>query len=279
MVRGIAAAVRQGSGQMPGRYRMALITGATSGIGAAFAAALPRETGLLLTGRDAARLEAEAGRHAGGGRRVETLEADLAGEDGRRALIALAETLPIDLLINNAGFGAFGPCLENDRGAELGMVAVNVTAVVELTHALLPAMIERARSQGGRAGLIVVSSTVAFVPMPMMATYAATKSFELSFTEALAEELRDAPVDVLVFCPGATRTGFFQRARMPDSFLRYAEEPGAVAQKALAALGRQRVQVSRGSVGLALSTIAVPRRIVAAGAKRFIQRIAGHGDS
>ncbi|MPY76258.1 MAG: SDR family NAD(P)-dependent oxidoreductase [Alphaproteobacteria bacterium] len=258
MVRGIAAAVRQGSGQMPGRYRMALITGATSGIGAAFAAALPRETGLLLTGRDAARLEAEA---------------------GRRALIALAETLPIDLLINNAGFGAFGPCLENDRGTELGMVAVNVTAVVELTHALLPAMIERARGQGGRAGLIVVSSTVAFVPMPMMATYAATKTFELSFTEALAEELRDAPVDVLVFCPGATRTGFFQRARMPDGFLRYAEEPAAVAPKALAALGRQRVQVSRGSVGLALSTIAVPRRIVAAGARRFIQRIAGHGDS
>lgn len=279
MVRRIAAAGRLGSGTMPGRYRMALITGATSGIGAAFAAALPRETGLLLTGRDAARLDAEAAKHTAGGRTVETLAADLSSETGRRALIGRAETLPIDLLINNAGFGAFGPCLENDRETELGMVAVNVTAVVELTHALLPRMIERARAGGGRAGMIVVSSTVAFVPMPMMATYAATKTFELSFAEALAEELRDAPADVLVFCPGATRTGFFRRAHMPDSFLRYAEDPDDVARKALAALGRQRVQVSRGSVGLALSTISVPRRIVAAGAKRFIRRIAGHGGS
>lgn len=262
---------------MPGRYRMALITGATSGIGAAFAAALPRETGLLLTGRDAARLGAEAEKHAVGGRRVETLVADLSGDAGRRALIAGAEALPVDLLINNAGFGAYGPCLENDRDTELGMVAVNVTAVVELTHALLPAMIERARAEGGRAGLIVVSSTVAFVPMPMMATYAATKTFELSFTEALAEELRDAPADVLLVCPGATRTGFFRRARMPDSFLRYAEEPDAVARKAFAALGRRRVLVSRSSAGLALAPVSLSRRIAAAGAKRFIHRMAGHG--
>ncbi len=279
MVRGIAGAGRRGSGYMPGRYRMALITGATSGIGAAFAAALPHETGLLLTGRDAARLEAEAAKHAAAGRAVETLVADLSNEAGRRALVARAEALPIDLLINNAGFGAYGPCLENDRETELGMVAVNVTAVVELTHTLLPGMIGRARAEGSRAGLIVVSSTVAFVPMPMMATYAATKTFELSFTEALADELEGAPVDVLLFCPGATRTEFFRRAHMPDSFLRYAENPDAVARKALAALGRTRVQVSRGSIGLALSTIAVPRRIVAAGAKRFIQRIAGHAGS
>ena len=262
---------------MPGRYRMALITGATSGIGAAFARALPRETGLLLAGRDTARLDAEAARHAAAGRRVETLAADLAEESGRRALIARAEALPIDLLVNNAGFGAYGPFLENDRATELGMVAVNVTAVVELTHALLPRMLERARAEGRRAGMIVVSSTVAFVPMPMLATYAATKTFELSFTEALADELRDAPVDILLFCPGATRTEFFDRARMPASFLRYAEDPDAVARKALAALGRCDVQVSRGGIGLALSTIAVPRRIVAAGAKRFIQRMAGQG--
>jgi hypothetical protein len=189
----------------------------------------------------------------------------------------MAETLPIDLLINNAGFGAFGPCLENDRRTELDMLAVNVTAVVELTHALLPGMIARARGDGRRAGLIVISSTVAFVPMPMMATYAATKTFELSFTEALAEEMRDAPVDILVFCPGSTRTEFFRRARMPDSFLSYAEEPAAVARKALAALGRRRMQVSRGSMSLALAPVSLPRRLVAAGARRFIQRIAGHG--
>ena len=262
---------------MAGRYRMALITGATSGIGAAFSAALPRDTGLLLTGRNGERLQAEAAKYSADGRRVETLVADLASESGRRAVVAMAETLPIDLLINNAGFGAFGPCLENDRRTELDMLAVNVTAVVELTHALLPGMIARARGDGRRAGLIVISSTVAFVPMPMMATYAATKTFELSFTEALAEEMRDAPVDILVFCPGSTRTEFFRRARMPDSFLSYAEEPTAVARKALAALGRRRMQVSRGSMSLALAPVSVPRRLVAAGARRFIQRIAGHG--
>jgi uncharacterized protein len=256
---------------------MALITGATSGIGAAFADALPPETGLLLTGRDAGRLDAEAQRLGADGRKVETLVADLAGESGRRSVIAAAQSSSIDLLINNAGFGAFGPCLENDRGIELGMVAVNVTAVVDLTHSLLPGMIERARQTGGRAGMIVVSSTVGFVPMPMMATYAATKTFELSFAEALAGEMADAPVDILVLCPGATRTNFFRRAGMPDAFLRYAEEPAAVARKGLAALGRRRVLVSRGSAGLALTPVSLPRRIVAAGARRFVHRIAGHG--
>jgi len=256
---------------------MALITGATSGIGAAFADALPPETDLLLTGRDAARLEAEAQRHAAGGRKVEMLTADLAAESGRRSLVAAARSFPIDLLINNAGFGAFGRCLENDRRTELDMLAVNVTAVVDLTHSLLPGMIERARKTGGRAGMIVVSSTVAFGPMPMMATYAATKTFELSFAEALAEEMADAPVDILVLCPGATRTNFFRRAGMPDAFLRYAEEPAAVARKALAALGRRRVLVSRGSAGLALSPVSLSRRIAAAGARRFVHRIAGHG--
>ncbi len=262
---------------MPSRYRMALITGASSGIGAAFSEALPPETGLLLTGRNAERLQAVARRHAADGRTVETLVADLASETGRRDLVAAARALPIDLLINNAGFGAFGPCLANDAQLELDMLAVNVTAVVELTHGLLPGMIERARGSGRRAGMIVVSSTVGFVPMPMMATYAGTKAFELSFAEALADELANDPVDILTLCPGATRTDFFRRARMPDSFLRLAEEPPTVARKALAALGRRRVLVSRGSIGLALAPVSVPRRMVAFGARHFMHRIAGYG--
>jgi short-subunit dehydrogenase len=256
---------------------MALITGASSGIGAAFSEALPPETGLLLTGRNAERLNAVARRHAADGRTVETLVTDLAGESGRQELVAAARAMPIDLLINNAGFGAFGPCLANDRQVEIDMLAVNVTAVVDLTHRLLPGMIERARGTGARAGMIVVSSTVGFVPMPMMATYAATKAFELSFAEGLADELANDPVDILTLCPGATRTDFFRRAGMPDSFLRLAEEPDAVARKALAALGRRRILVSRGSMGLALAPVSVPRRLVALGARHFIQRIAGYG--
>ena len=123
---------------MPSRYRMALITGATSGIGAAFSAALPPETGLLLTGRDPDRLAAEADLHRREGRRIETVAADLATEQGREAVIAAARALHVDLLVNNAGFGKFGPSLENGREVELDMVAVNVTAVVDLIHALLP---------------------------------------------------------------------------------------------------------------------------------------------
>jgi short-subunit dehydrogenase len=254
---------------------MALITGATSGIGAAFSAALPEDTGLLLTGRDPDRLAEEAALHAREGRRIETVAADLATEAGRTAVVDAARSLPVDLLVNNAGFGKYGASLENGREAELGMIAVNVTAVVDLIHCLLPDMIARARAEGGRAGLIVVSSTVAFVPMPNFATYAATKTFELSYAEALAEELHDAPVDVLTLCPGATKTNFFDRAGMSTLFPGHAEEAAAVARKALRALGRRRVLVSRGSMRLALSPVSLPRRIVAFGARRFVHRSAG----
>jgi hypothetical protein len=254
---------------------MALITGATSGIGAAFSATLPPETGLLLTGRDSERLAAEADLHRREGRRIETVEADLATEEGRAAVVDAAKALPVDLLVNNAGFGKYGPSLENGREVELDMVAVNVTAVVDLIHSLLPQMIDRARQTGARAGLIVVSSTVAFVPMPRFAMYAATKTFELSYTEGLAAELADDPIDVLALCPGATKTNFFDRAGMPTLFPSHAEEAAAVARKALAALGRRRVLVSRGSMRVALSPLSLPRRLVAFGARRFVHRNAG----
>ncbi len=259
-------------------YRMAVVTGASSGIGASFAGNLPESTGLLLVGRNGARLEELRSRHARAGRAVETLTLDLASADERRALIERAEALKVDLLINNAGIGAFGPFLENDPAAELGMVAVNVTAVVDLTRALLPGMIEHAGKSGNRAGLIIVSSVVAFTPVPMFATYAATKAFELSFAEALADEVRHAPVDVLALCPGATRTEFFNRAGMADSVLRRAEEPDDVARKALRALGRQRVLVSPGNARLALMPANWRRRVLAAGAGRYM-RFVGRRDS
>lgn len=262
---------------MPGRYRTALITGATSGIGAAFSDALPRDTNLLLTGRDEARLAEEATRHAAEGRRVETVAADLATEDGRAAVVEAARASRVDLLINNAGFGIYGPSLENGRRAELDMIAVNVTAVVDLIQCLVPEMVERARGDGSRAGLIVVSSTIAFVPMPMFATYAATKTFELSYAEALAEEMSDAPIDILTLCPGATRTNFFKRAGIADGFDWRAEDPAAVARKGLVALGRRRVLVSRGSLRVALTPVSLPRRIVAAGARRVMGRLSRDG--
>lgn len=256
------------------KYRMALVTGATSGIGTAFAEVLPPDTGLLLTGRDRAALDALAGKLAVEGRRVETHVADLAVVADRNELLDWAEALGVDLLINNAGLGVFGPVTGNALDRELEMVAVNVTAVVHLTRALLPAMTARARTDGGRAGLIIVSSVVAFTPVPMLATYAATKTFELSFGEALADEVKDAPIDVLVLCPGATRTKFFDRAGMAKT-PGYSELPEPVARKALRALGRKRVLVSQPPARTALLLANIRRRVMVAGAGRVMRRIAG----
>jgi short-subunit dehydrogenase len=261
-----------GDETMPNRYRMALITGATSGIGAAFSAALPPETGLLLTGRDRGRLAEEAAKYVRDGRRVETVAADLATGDGVAAVVAAARTHQVDLLINNAGFGVYGRSLDNGRQTELEMIALNVTAVVDLVHSLLPGMVDRARAENRRAGMIVVSSTVAFVPMPLFAAYGATKAFELHYTEALAEEMADAPVDILTLCPGATRTNFFARAGMSQLFPGHAEDADDVARKALAALGRRHVLVSRGRTRVSLWPLSIPRRLVSIAARRVLHR-------
>ncbi|HYD67283.1 SDR family NAD(P)-dependent oxidoreductase [Azospirillum sp.] len=225
-------------------HRFALVTGASSGIGEAFARALPADTGLLITARDAGaltRLQEDLSRP---GRAVEVLAADLATDDGRAALVDKARTLEVDLLINNAGVGAFGAVLENPEEAEKQTVELNVTAVAVLTRALLPGMIDRAARDSRRAGLILVSSTTAFQPVPYLATYSATKAFVLSYGEALASELRRKPVDVLVLCPGATRTRFGERSGFAVGSLPGAAEPDDVARDGLAALGRRTVHVS-----------------------------------
>ena len=192
-------------------YAFAAITGATSGIGAAFARALPPQTNLLLSGRDAAKLAAAKAALAQGGRRVETVAADLASEAGRRYFLAAATALPIELLVNNAGLGRFGRVIDNPAESEREMVEVNVVAVVTLTRALLPQMLERAAARGSRAGLIIVGSTASFQPTPYLATYGATKTFDLFYAEALAGELSQLPIDVLALCPGGTETAFFTR--------------------------------------------------------------------
>jgi len=223
-------------------YRFAAITGATSGIGEAFARLLPETTALLLSGRDGAKLAATKAALEARGRRVETLVADLASEAGRQAFIAAAAALPIDLLVNNAGLGHFGRAVDNPAEREREMAEVNVVAVVALTRALLPGMLARAAAQRRRAGLIIVASTAAFQPLPYFATYAATKTFDLHYAEALAGELRKAPVDVLALCPGATATAFFARAAIRGSFGPMAA-PERVAREGLAALGRRPVHV------------------------------------
>jgi short-subunit dehydrogenase len=230
----------------------AVVTGASSGIGSAFARELARGADLLLTGRDAVALEQLASelRAAVGGsgeRRINVVTADLTVPSERAELIAAAANFAPDLLVNDAGLGTWGEFLEDPPGRVEASILVDVLAPVVLARALLPEMIERAKAGSDskrRAGLINVSSTLAFTPAPQMAVYAASKAFLLSFTEALAVELAGRPVDVLAVCPGPVRTDIYRRAGLPGGPPPFAYAPDRVARRALADLGRRRVSLT-----------------------------------
>lgn len=257
-------------------YRCALITGASSGIGAAFAHALPVACDLLLTGRDPDRLDALAAdlRERGGKeRRVETLSADLAQEEGRQAVISAGQAQPIDLLINNAGLGRLGAVTDNDPACEREMVEVNCLAPVVLTRALLPDMIARAEQNQRRAGLIMVASTAGFAPLPLFSTYAATKAFDLFYAEGLAGELARQPVDVLALCPGPTETAFFERAGVRERRAVPKASARRVAEEGLAALGRRSVHVVGGANrAYAMISRLLPKPLMRAGAREVMRR-------
>jgi uncharacterized protein len=246
-------------------YRMALVTGATSGIGAAFAETLPVSTGLLLVGRDPARLEEMSARLATAGRTIASLPADLGTDEGREKVIARAGQIGIDLLINNAGRGKLGRLLDHELEEARGTVELNVVTPLVLTRALLPDMLARARTEGRRAGLIIVSSAAAFAPLPYFATYAASKAFDLVLAESLAEELRGEPVDVLALCPGATRTEFGRRAGFALDNMPWAADPRVVAVEALRALGQRTVLVSGRLRRAAYAPVTLPRAAAARG--------------
>jgi uncharacterized protein len=245
-------------------FRSALITGASSGIGEAFARGLPRATALLLAGRDRDRLSKLAQELTSPGRVVRIVTADLSEDQERGAAIAAAESAEVDLVINNAGIGKLGRVIENTPERESEMVKVNALTPVEICRALIPGMLRRAEQKQSRGGIINVSSAAAFGPMPFFATYAASKAFLLHYTEALAEELSDRPIDVLALCPGATKTRFFERAGIEHlGFTMH--EPDRVVREGLQALGHRTVHIV--GPGNYLATAAMrflPRRIVTA---------------
>jgi uncharacterized protein len=177
----------------------ALITGASSGIGDQFARQLARRGyQLILVARRRDRLEQLAEQVASS---AHVIECDLASEADK--LDDKVETLgaDVDLLVNNAGFGLRGHFLEFDAEREAEMVRVNCEAVVRLTHAFVPGMVER-----GRGGVITVASTAGMQPLPYETTYAASKAFAISFMEALSMELRGTGVRALVVNPGPVKT-------------------------------------------------------------------------
>jgi uncharacterized protein len=189
--------------------RTALVTGASSGLGAAFARLLAaRGANLVITARRADNLRSLAAelteRH---GIRVEVVPLDLTEPDAPAKLWAATEGAgrAVDVLINNAGGGVYQRFLDTDRARIAGQIQLNLVALTELTHRFAGAMLGR-----GRGHVLNVASIGAYTPTPALAVYSATKAFVRDFTEALAYELRHTPVRVCCLCPGGTATEFFQ---------------------------------------------------------------------
>ncbi len=246
----------------PGRRATALVTGPTAGIGLAFARALAaRGTDLVLVARDGGRLEATAAHlRAEHQVAVEVLVADLADRAGveRVAARAGSREQPVDLLVSNAGFGLGTPFLASDPADEERMLDVLCRAVLLVTRAAVPAMVER-----GHGAVITVSSVAGFAPL---GTYAAAKAWATAFTEGLAGELRGTGVSATALCPGYVRTEFHQRAgiatgRRPWPVWGVAD---AVVATALADAARGRVISVPGPLyrALVLAVRVVPRPLL-----------------
>jgi short-subunit dehydrogenase len=229
----------------------ALITGASAGIGAAFAEELAaRQTNLVLVARREAKLQQLAQNL----QEQYKIQVDVVVQDLTAPKAALAvfdavtqKGLTVDLLINNAGFGEYGDFADLDGEHQVGMIQLNILALVDLTHQFLPGM--RQRRSGG---IINMSSTAAFQPMPYFSVYAASKAFVLSFSEALWAENRSYGVHVLAVCPGPTETNFFQEAEFPSSLADIAARnytpTQVVVREALQALEKKQSTVIPGSI-------------------------------
>jgi len=222
-----------------------LITGASSGIGEVFARKLAaRGQNLLLVARSEDKLMTlcnELGRVKS--IRAQYVAMDLSQPDAPARLFEETQKrgLVIETLVNNAGFGAVGDFTRIDLARQLNMMDLNMRGLVELTYCFLAPMRER------KSGAIInVASTAGFQPVPYMATYAATKAFVLSFSEALWEENRAFGIKVLALCPGVTETGFFDAAQMQKPPGRVAQTPEEVVDTALRGLARGRSHIISG---------------------------------
>jgi short-subunit dehydrogenase len=225
----------------------ALITGASAGLGAEYAKIFAADKhDLVLVARRRDRLEALARElQAAHGVRAQVIAADLAARDGAAHVVEEVARLgvEIDFLVNNAGFGTSGAFAGLDAARELEMVQVNVTSLVALTRAFLPAMLARRRGR-----ILNIGSTAGFPPGPFMAVYYASKAFVNSFTEALSYELRGSGVTATVSCPGATATEFAQVAGNERSLLFRlgAAPPAKVARQGYDAMMRGKAMVIHG---------------------------------
>ncbi len=253
----------------------ALVTGASAGLGETFARRLAdRGVDLVLVARREQRLQELADELPVD---VEVVAADLADRsDLARVEARLRDAeRPVDLLVNNAGFAAYGPVAELDADLQTALVEVNVTAPVRLTRAVLPGLLAR-----GRGGIINLGSTAGFQANPDGASYGGAKAFVHSFTEALYEELRGSGVHALLVAPGITATEFQAVAGVPDGAVPAAAfmPPGPVVDAALTAFARGDAVCVPGAanrlmaVGAKLAPAAVGRRVSAFVHRRYVRR-------
>lgn len=222
-----------------------LITGASFGIGETFARKLAaRGENVVLVARTQEKLEAIC-RELEAAHKINAqfITADLTRTDAPTEVFNETEKrgLEIETLINNAGFGSLGEFVTLDVTRELSMIDLNIKTLVALTYLYAAPMKAR-----GRGAIINVASTAAFQPVPFMATYAATKAFVLSFSEALWEELRPHGVKVMALCPGVTETNFFDAADIKRPPMRLTQTPEEVVDVALRGLARGKSHVISG---------------------------------
>ena len=261
--------------------RTALVTGASSGIGYELSKLFARDGyALVLVARGQDRLEAVAAElRQSYGATVTALVSDLSQPAAPGELLAQIQdrSIAVDVLVNNAGFATYGPFVETDAQEELDLLQTNMVALTHLTRLFLPAMLSRRRGR-----VLNVASTAAFMPGPLMAIYYASKAYVLSFSEALADEVRGSGVTVTVLCPGATDTGFQKRANLEQS--RLFSRPSTVMDAAtVAQIGYQGMLRGKPLVVPGLSNSAlpvimrlVPRALAPRLARRAQERVPGH---
>ena len=248
-----------------------LITGASGGLGKAFSRRFAGEgRKLVLVARSEDVLLEEAADLTNlYGVEVLVLPCDLGDAAARADLFAEIEDrgLEVDVLVNNAGFATVGPFVDTEAGRTEQLLEVNVVALTALARAVLPQMVQR-----GRGVACNVASTAAFQPIEDMAVYAASKSYVLSFSSALAGEVKDAGVHVLALCPGPTETGFFDAAQAQD-VLRDRRTPEQVVDSAFEAVAKRRTTVVDGLANTVMAAAAkVAPTKVAMAVSKFVTR-------
>jgi hypothetical protein len=253
--------------------KTALITGASSGIGREIAKTFAGNGwDLVLSARNTDKLE-ELGKELSTLGAVSTvIPSDLARPDSPEKIYReiTDRNIRIDILVNNAGYGIGGEFLSSDIEAVLGMLQVNIAALTALTQLFLPDMVRR-----GDGGIINVASTAAFIPIPLLAAYAASKAYVLSFSESLADETRGTGVTVTALCPGPTITEFARQAGIEGSLLfkLFGMEAGKVAEAAYRGHRKKKTIVVPGLLNKMQAFFfprLLPRRVLRATSKHLL---------